>query len=233
MSDSKKTSTPMIVGGVAVVALLAALLWPKKAAAATTPNPIEPPPDKKKCPDGSQVPVGATCPVSIPPSPPAPPGCGFSLNTATPPQIVVLASGKGEPAASAFAALPFSLAALPASATSDPCAVAPTDALVFLQAWDLASGYQPVFPDPGGIAPVAGVAPTTPASTGIAKAVDPAAVFGTKTSLVSNYFDPKITPKLAQLLAPGTIVLIWTTDLQGNALAWWITTWSPASVVMT
>jgi hypothetical protein len=220
-----------MMGGAALLGAGALYLIFKPADAAASPKPGSPTPPTpgtpatKKCPDGSTVPTAATCPAS-------PSGCSAAPSTpvnAPVPSITVLAQGVGAPTGPL--AVPGNLTALPASAVGGgACATGPDDALVFLQAWDAASGFQPVFQDPGP-APAVAYAITAAGVKGTDKAVDPVAVFGTKSSYVANYFDPAMTPLLSKIEAPGTIVLIWSTTTAGKPLAWWITSWAPPKVM--
>jgi len=190
--------------------------------------PEEMNPQFKKCPDGKTVPFNAQCPG--PPS-----SCSASptsSNTAPVPNILVTASGLGQPAKEIIA--PFGLSALPVSIVDDACVTSPTDGLIYLQAWKmdfLAGKYMPIFQDPGPT-PVVAIAVTDAQGPGTAKAADANLVMMTKTSFVSNYFDPKITPKVAEMEMPGSFVLIWSADRNGIAIAWWLTIWTSPNTVI-
>ena len=247
----KKWSPAMMgIAAVGGLGLLYVLFNPKAASAASTP-PVTPPatppgtpcpggaarnakgecpqvqPTTQKCPDGSTIPITATCPKSSCPTH----GHPAIPNTAPAPTITVLYSGEG----AVLPALPIPLTSLsPGTAgAAAPCIQNPaTDALVFLQAWEVTiSGLKPIFTDPGP-SPAVGIVVTEGGLTGLQKAKNQDVIFKSKDSYVSAYFDPKQTVDVARMESPGAFVLIWTTDVAGNPIAWWLTSWEP-SVKMT
>jgi hypothetical protein len=121
-----------------------------------------------------------------------------------------------------------SISALPAVDTKIPCVLDPaTEALAYIQAWELtASGYKAIFDDAGPV-PAAGSIVTTAAGTGLQKAANKDLVMSNNhlDSPLAGYFDPAQNPQLARMEAPLAFVLIWTTDAKGAPLAWWFTTW--------
>lgn len=242
-------TTTKVLGAAAIGGALYLLLKPKDASAEE-----KAPTGKQKCPDGSIIDAKAICPpkieisidpVDLPilpittkcpdgskvlfgqPCPSAPGACKaapINTNTLPAPIISVLANGQGT--LTPGLALPFALNALPAGSLDLACAPNPSDAFIYVQAWDAASGFQPVFPDAGGVAPPAAIAHSDAVGgKGVDRAQNALLVMFDKNSYISNYFDPDQNSQYDRMTAPGTFVLVWSTDRDGKPLAWWLTNW--------
>ena len=241
MKKMKWTPAMMGLAGAGGLGLLYLLFKPKEAAAA--PPPVQPPapcpggaardstgacppvqPTMQLCPDGSKIPVTATCPKSSCPSH----GHPAFPNTAPVPTIAIVASGEGQlnqPLNVGISKLPLSAAGPAADCIQDPS----TDALVFLQAWETTpGGFKPIFIDSGPVGwpePAVGIVITEGGLTGLQKAKNKDIIISSKDSYVSAYFDPKQTADIFRMEAQGSFVLVWTTDVAGKPLAWWYMTW--------
>lgn len=236
MKPISTTTKVLGAGALATVLFLALRPSTAKAAEAPTPKPPKPAPTTKRCPDGSEVAVTSTCPAL-----PAPPNACVEVsaagNTAPAPIITELARGVGAPSAGPLLpiGLPFSLEALPKANFNEPCIKAPSDGLVFIQGWNLGSGYQPVFQDPPSGAPAAATITTGgdplvsgQPMVGAQRALNKDFLMGSPTSPLSNYFDPTKSADVAKLFQPGSFVLVWTTTTTGTPIAWWLMNWSMA-----
>ncbi len=237
---SKDNSLTIGLGLLAAGGIAYLLLKPSAAAAATPPagkqacwdgsiidaNSVCP--ASQKCSNGSTIAASATCPPLT--GPPVGPVVCWDGSTAaslaacpaqptSAPTILPILNGMGTTAIPALA-----LAGVPPSATSDPKAtIAPTDYLVFLQAYAPGLPLTPLFPDTG-VTPITAVL-TDATSGGAGGAATSAQSLSDITKLggaLNNYF---VDPFLSQLTAPGVLVLIWTTDASGTPISWWVTTW--------
>jgi len=235
----KKTAAPskgMSGGEMALLALGAVtvgyfIFKPKDAYAATPPGPKDepPPPTGKICADGS-APVGGTCMKQCPGgvSVPEAAACPSVPGPTPKPTVTMIASAPPLPVAS-IPALPPGVPGWPAwllgfplySPTVDPNApnpdkvtIDPTDALVFLQGFSALGA--PVFEG-------------TAYPTVVMKGGD--AAFATDLNTLMDPTKPNLRAYFAPgdvdvLEAPGSFVLVWSTDSQGQPLAWWLMNWS-------
>jgi len=248
----KKTAAPskgMSGGEMALLALGAVTVGyfvfkPKDAYAATPPGPKDepPPPTGKICADGS-APVGGTCMkqcpggVSVPEAAACPSVPGPTPTSLVKPTVTMIASAPPLPILS-LPYLPGVVSTLPAappipgwppwflgfplySPTVDPADPNPNkvtidqgDVLVFLQGFSTIG--KPVFDGTAYPSVVLKGVDAALVGTNLDTLMDP-----TKPNL-SSYFAPGV---IEQLETPGGFVLVWSTDSQGQPLAWWLMNW--------